>query len=113
ADNNVYRTEKMLRENADKISAGEKTKIESAVQQVKEALKGTDTSAIKAAHEKLTEAWQAASAELYKAAQERARAGQTQANPGKTAPEEAGSAKGKSKDEGPVIDAEVVDEDKR
>jgi molecular chaperone DnaK len=115
ADNNVYRTEKMLRENADKISAGEKSKIESAVQQVKEALKGTDANAIKAAHEKLTEAWQAASAELYKSAQERARAGQAQADPGKPTAADADSAQGKSKDkdEGPVIDAEVVDEDKR
>jgi molecular chaperone DnaK len=112
ADNNVYRTEKMLRDNADKISAGEKAKIESAVQQVKEALKGTDVGAIKTAHEKLTEAWQAASAELYKAAQERTRAGQTESTTNPSKP--TGGAEGaKSKDEGPVIDAEVVDEDKR
>src|SRR5262249_4706697 len=78
ADNNVYRTEKMLRDNTDKSSAGEKSKIEGAVQGVKEALKGTDTAAIKAASEKLTEAWQAASAELYKAAQERVRGSETQ-----------------------------------
>src|SRR5215475_8527290 len=71
ADNAVYRTEKMLKENADKISAGDKGKIESAVNAVKDALKGSDAAAIKSASEKLNEAWQAVSAELYKAAAEK------------------------------------------
>ena len=68
ADNAVYRTEKMLKDNSDKISAGDKGKIESAVSAVKDALKGSDAAAIKAASEKLNETWQAVSAELYKAA---------------------------------------------
>ena len=42
---------------------------------MKEALKGSDAAAIKSASEKLNEAWQAVSAELYKAAAEKARAG--------------------------------------
>ena len=41
ADNAVYRTEKMLKDNADKISADDKGKIETAVTAVKEALKGS------------------------------------------------------------------------
>jgi molecular chaperone DnaK len=112
ADSAVYRTEKMLKENADKISAGEKEKIEQAVAEVKEALKGTDADAIKQANEKLMEAWQAASAELYKAAAEKARAGKAGTDTSSTnASEDAEERKG-DKDEGPIIDAEVVDEKK-
>ncbi|HEY2895113.1 MAG TPA: molecular chaperone DnaK, partial [Pirellulales bacterium] len=70
ADNAVYRSEKMLKDSADKISGDDKSKIESAVNEVKEALKGSDASAIRSASEKLNEAWQAVSAELYKAASE-------------------------------------------
>src|SRR5262245_53130997 len=51
ADNAVYRTEKMLKENADKISGDSKSKIESALNAVKDALKGSNTAAIKSASE--------------------------------------------------------------
>ena len=113
ADNAVYRSEKMLKDNADKISGDDKSKIESAINEVKEALKGSDAAAIKSASEKLNEAWQAVSAELYKAAAEKARASKGQEQQGQ--PEGAGETKGeekKGKDEGPIIDAEVVDEKK-
>src|SRR6202795_4844488 len=65
ADNSVYRSEKMLKDNKDKISETDRTKIETAVNEVKEALKGTDTAALKSSSEKLNEAWQSVSAELY------------------------------------------------
>src|SRR6266699_2096510 len=78
ADNQIYRTEKMLRENADKLSGDDKSKIESAVAAVKDALKGSDPSAIKSAVEKLNEAWQSVSEVLYKAAAERAQAAKAQ-----------------------------------
>src|SRR5206468_4114451 len=55
ADNAVYRSEKMLKDNADKISADDKGKIEAAVTAVKDALKGSDAAAIKSASEKLNE----------------------------------------------------------
>jgi len=109
ADNAVYRSEKMLKENADKISGDDKGKIEKAVGEVKEALKGGDVSAIRSASEKLNEAWQAVSAELYRAASEKARASKSQDDakgPGDSEP------RSDRKDEGPVIDAEVVDEKK-
>jgi molecular chaperone DnaK len=109
ADNAVYRSEKMLKDNAGKISGADKSKIETAVNEVKEALKGSDADAIRSANEKLNEAWQAVSAELYKAASEKARGGQGQPGAGPT-PE--GDSKGAKKDEGPIIDAEVVDEKK-
>jgi molecular chaperone DnaK len=111
ADNQVYRTEKMLRESGDKLPADDKNKIETAVAAVKEALKGTDTAAIKAAAEKLNEAWQAVSEVLYRAAAEKAQAAKGQG--GSTSSASSGTAKDEGKkDEGPIIDAEVVDEKK-
>jgi molecular chaperone DnaK len=112
AENAVYRSEKMLKDNAGKISAGDKEKIESAATAVREALKGTDSAAIKSASEKLNENWQAASAEMYKAAAaESAKARTKQGASGAKAepPPEGGGA---AKEEGPIIDAEVVDEKK-
>jgi molecular chaperone DnaK len=106
ADNAVYRSEKLLKDNGDKLSGDAKDKIEKAVGEAKEALKGNDAGAIKSASEKLNEAWQAVSAELYKAAS--AKAGPA---PGPETGSTAGSAGGEKKDEG-VIDAEVVDEKK-
>ena len=99
-------TSAYLKDNADKISGADKSKIESAVGEVKEAIKGGDGAAIKAASEKLNEAWQSVSAELYKAAGEKARAGKAEGRPG------AESKGEEKKDEGPIIDAEVVDEKK-
>jgi molecular chaperone DnaK len=113
ADNAVYRTEKMLKDNADKISGDDKGKIETALNAVKEALKGSDTAAIKTASEKLNEAWQAVSAELYKAAAAQAQADKAAQGGQAGGGEPQGEAKpeDKKKDEG-VIDAEVVDEKK-
>jgi len=115
ADNAVYRSEKMLKDNADKISGDDKGKIESAVAAVKEALKGSDAAAVKSASEKLNEAWQSVSAELYKAAAAKAQA-EKAGQAGQAAGGQGGEAKSdakseKKKDEG-VIDAEVVDEKK-
>jgi len=111
ADSSVYRSEKMLKDNADKISGDSKDKIEKAIAEVKEALKGGDAAAIKSSSEKLNEAWQAVSGELYKAASEKARGSQ---QPGGQPGPEAGARpeEGGKKDEGPIIDAEVVDEKK-
>jgi molecular chaperone DnaK len=108
ADNAVYRSEKMLKDNADKISGPDKERIETAVAAVRDALKDGDANAIKAASEKLNDAWQAVSAELYKAAAEKAQASQQpgpESGPGPTPNED-------KKDDGPVIDAEVVDDKK-
>jgi molecular chaperone DnaK len=106
ADNAVYRSEKMLRENQGKISEDDRRKIEEAVGAVKEALKGEEASAIKSASDKLNEVWQAVSSELYRAASERAagaRGGGAQTGPG---PEEGGK-----RPEGDVVEAEVVEDE--
>jgi molecular chaperone DnaK len=110
ADNAVYRTEKMLKDNVDKLSADNKGKLETAAKAVKEALKGTDVADIKTASERLNETWQAVSTELYKAAAEKNRASR---GPGGGQPgnqPEAEHNHDNKQDEEPVIDAEVVDE---
>src|SRR6058998_2758694 len=94
ADNAVYRTEKMLKENADKLSGDSKSKIDSAVTEVKDALKGSDAAATKSASEKLNEVWQAVSAELYKAASEKAQAQQGKGQP-ETGPQPGAGEEGK------------------
>ena len=112
ADNAVYRTEKLIKDNADKISGDDKAKLESAVSAVKEALKGSDAAAIKSANEKLGEIAQTVGAELYKAAAAKAQAEKAQ-GAGPTAASRRAKRRSprKKKDEG-VIDAEVVDEKK-
>jgi molecular chaperone DnaK len=114
-DNAVYRSEKMLKDNGDKISDADKEKIQSASKAVSDALKEKDVAAIRSATEKLNEAWQAASAEMYRKASEAAKAnagGGRGAGPqpgGEPQPEAGGNG---AKEEGPIIDAEVVDEKK-
>jgi len=103
ADEVVYTTEKSLRELGDKVDADEKAKIESALDEVKEAIKGSDVQKIKTTMENLVQA----SHKLAEAVYAQASAGAGDA-PGGEAPEaEAGP------DEEEVIDAdfEVMDDD--
>ena len=111
ADNLAYQTEKMLKDNGDKIPDDKKSAVEAANNELKEALKGTAADAIKAATEKLQQVVQDASQDIYKAAQEAQATGQAGgAEPGGDA--DAGQAEEAKKDEGPIIDAEVVEEKK-
>ncbi len=69
ADSAVYQTEKALKENGDKIPADKKAPVEAALAELKDALKGTDTAAIKAKKEALMEKVQVIGQELYSQAQ--------------------------------------------
>ncbi len=107
ADQMVYQTEKILDEMGDKLDAGDKSNIQSQVDRVKDALKGSDSQAIKAATEELKKAFYAASEKLY------GQAGQ-QAGPG---PDMGGAGFGGGAAQGgadDVVDAdfEVMDDDK-
>ena len=107
ADNLAYQTDKMLKDNGDKISGDKKSALEEANNELKDTLKGSDSNAIKAATEKLQQVVQDASADIYKAAQEAEAAGGAEPG-GDAAP--AGDDEPAKKDEGPIIDAEVVEE---
>ena len=64
----VYQTEKTLNELGDKISADEKASVQAAVDKLKEANKGTDTAAIKAATEEVQNVFSAIAQKLYQQA---------------------------------------------
>ena len=65
ADSMIFTTENFLKDNGDKIPADKKTAIESALQQLKDAHKAADISAIDSATAALNQAVQEASAQMY------------------------------------------------
>ncbi len=65
ADSMVYQSEKTLKDLGDKLSDDDKAKIEAEINNVKEALKGTDTESIKAATEALSKAFYDISSKIY------------------------------------------------
>ena len=67
-DQMVYQTEKTLGELGDKIDAAEKSEVDAKLAALKTALTGTDTAAIKAATEDLTQAFYKISEKLYQQA---------------------------------------------
>ena len=75
ADQMIYQTEKALGELGDKISEAEKNDINGAVNELREALKGTDLDAIKAKQEELQKKFYAVSEKLYQQANPQGAAG--------------------------------------
>ncbi len=67
-DQMVYQTEKTLEEMKDKIDPADKTEIEGALAKLKSALAGSDTAAIKAETEALTQVFYKVSEKLYQQA---------------------------------------------
>ena len=104
ADSLVYQTEKTVKELGDKIDEADKARINAEVENVKNALAGTDAEAIKAATEKLTEVSYDVFGKVYQ---------QQGAQPGADAGFNAGSANGSANtgNDGAVdADYEVVDD---
>ncbi|CAB4587180.1 MAG: molecular chaperone DnaK [Actinobacteria bacterium] len=102
ADSLVYQTEKVLRDQADKVTADDKAPVESALADLKSALNGNDMGAIKAAHDTLMGATQAFSQKLYEAASR-----DDAAAAGSSASGQSGTG---SVNDDEIIDAEIVDE---
>jgi molecular chaperone DnaK len=102
ADSLVFQTEKLLKEQADKVTPEDREKVESGLKELKDALAGTDLSAVTRAQDGLNAVLQDFSQRLYQAA-----AAQQQA-PGGTGDAEGAGASAPSDDE--VADAEIVDE---
>jgi molecular chaperone DnaK len=98
-DTLVYQTEKLLKEQGEKLSGDEKQKVEDALASLKTALSGEDVGAIKEATEALMTASQEFTQKLYEsAAQESGASGA------------AGASGATSADDDEVVDAEIVDE---
>ena len=103
----VHSTKKSLTEYGDKLDAGEKSKIEAAIKELEEALKGSDKAAIDAKSEALSAAAQKLGEKMYADMQAQQAAGAaSQAGPGGDgAHAHAGGADAKGKEED-VVDAD-------
>jgi molecular chaperone DnaK len=96
ADTLVYQTEKVIKEQGDKLDAAERESVETALIKVREALAGSDVEAIKSTTETLMTASQSFSQKLYEAA---------------SAEQAQGAASGDAGvNDDEVVDAEIVDE---
>jgi molecular chaperone DnaK len=100
----VYSTEKLSKDNADKIPADARSERETAPAELKEKLKGEDTVAIRQAIDRTAQTAQRIGTALH----EKSRAEQPTCGPGATAG--GGTADGSFEDD--VVDAEIVDDDK-
>jgi molecular chaperone DnaK len=95
ADQMIYQAEKVLKENADKIPAEIKGEVESKMEAVRAAAKGSDTSALRKAMDDFNESLQKVGQHIYGGAE------------GATAGASQGQASGQSESsEGDVVDAE-------
>lgn len=103
ADSMVYQAEKLIKEMGDKAETGQVDKAKAAIEKVKEALKGTDTEAIKKATEELQEPLHAISAAAYQQAQ------QAQQAAGGQQGGQAGQQQSSGKQDDDVIDAEFTE----
>ena len=106
ADQAVYAAERLLQDSGDKLGAESKQAVQGAVEEVKSALEGEDVAAIDSAIERLNTAQQTAAQELYKNTQAADSPPPGGADAGGPAPDSAA-------DGGEVIDAEVVEDDKK
>ena len=104
ADSLVHATEKQLEEHGDKIDAGLKSEVETAIAATKTALEGDDADEINAKAQELTQAAMKMGEQIYKQEQE--------AGAGSEAGEETAAEEDSDED---VVDAEFseVDEDKK
>ncbi len=123
ADSLIYATEKSLNDFGDKVGAEDKEKISAAIADLKQAVDGNDTAAVKAKIEALNQASQKLAEEVYRDAQQKASAEAGDAPGGEQA---AGSrdkaqsgadqgANGRKAGAGSVQDAdyEVVDDEEK
>jgi len=107
ADQLVYNLEKLLRENKDKIPAAEADKIQAEIENTKNAIETDDAEKIKKAMEALTQASHKLTEMMYQ------QASQQQAQQGAAGGEAADQGASQDSAEEEVIDAEVVDDEKK
>ena len=106
ADGMIHSVRKSLGEHGDKLEAGEKASIETALKEAEEAIKGEDKAAIDAKTEALMTASQKLGEKVYaEQAAAAAAAGGPGAAPGGEAPQAAGGSSSKPADDN-VVDAE-------
>ncbi|MEO8085819.1 MAG: molecular chaperone DnaK [Bacteroidota bacterium] len=111
ADQQIFQTEKQLKEYGDKLSTGNKEAIQKALSELKDAHKERDLGKIETSMTTLNAAWQAASEEMYKATQN---AGGTAGGPADANTQQPNQGS-EQKADGDVtdVDFEEVKEDKK
>ncbi len=107
ADTLVYQTEKLLKEQGDKISGDEKSAVEDKLADLKTALGGNEVEAIRTATDALMSASQTFTQKLYEAA-----AAESAAAGGSTGAGPSGGASSQPADD-EVVDAEIVDDEEQ
>ena len=105
ADTLVYQTEKLLKEQGDKITGDEKDAVDGRLAELKTALEGDDLEAIKSATEALMTASQTFAQRLYDAA------AQDSTGSGGGGGGTAGSDAASGADDDEVVEAEIVDDE--
>ena len=100
AEQLAYSTDKLIKDNADKLPDDVKSEVQADVDALKSALVGEDEAAVKTAFDKLSESQQKIGQAIY--AQSQAEAGQ---------PEDGATDAPAAADDEDIVDAEVVDEE--
>jgi len=110
ADSLVYGTEKLLRENEDKINAEEKSTAEAAIGELKTAIESGEADAIRAKMDALNQAMHPIAERIYSTQQAEQQAGEGEQPGGEPGPDEGGGESAGQTD-AEDVDYEVVDED--
>jgi molecular chaperone DnaK len=112
-DGILYQSEKMLRENREKIAEADAKKAEEAIEEAKKAINEGGVARLRSATENVERSLHKIAEELYKTSQAAGAAGQAGAAAGAGAGggSSAGSGGAQEKKPGDVIDAEYVDVD--
>ena len=113
ADQAVYGAERMLQESGDKLSDDAKRPIQDAIDAVKKAKEASDVDGIKQALEQLTIAQHKAAEEMYKQTQDSGTPPPGEPPPGEASAGGESASGDASEDGGDVIDAEVVEDEKK
>jgi molecular chaperone DnaK len=112
AEQALWQTEKFLAENGEKLGDESRAQVSEALGGLRSALGGSDTAAIKSAHETLNTAMQEASTKLYAQASATSPGGDgPTAGPGDATVGGDTTADGAQDGPEDVVDAEIVDED--
>ncbi len=101
AESLAYTTEKFLAENSDKVPDDVKSEVESAIADLKRALEGSDTEAIRQASEHAAQVSQKMGTAIYAQSQASAAGGQDD-----------GAQAGPESSDDEVVEAEIVDDDR-
>jgi molecular chaperone DnaK len=108
ADQAAYAAERLVKDSGDKLAAADKMAIESAIETLKKAIEQNDIAGMKQSMETLNQAQHKAAEAMYRGASAAGQPGGAETGAGAGGASQAGG-----RTEGDVIDAEVVEEEKK